>query len=213
MPKVSTRDRILKASLELFNAQGERQVSTNHIAAHLKISPGNLYYHFPNKAAIVLSLFAEYEHKVQKALVRPERSLVLEDKTRYLQALLTLMWEYRFLHRDIEPLLASDNALNTAYHLFAKASVNAAQELYQGFVEAKILNMNAEQVEAISLNAWIILSAWVGFLLTLNPQLEISEEPLKRGIYQVLMLEEGFVASEHIKDFTLMKARFYRPLT
>jgi len=67
-PRAKTRDRILDASLELFNAQGERGVSTNHIAAHLGISPGNLYYHFANKQAIVAELFRRYEARIDEFL-------------------------------------------------------------------------------------------------------------------------------------------------
>lgn len=64
-PRVKTRDRIVAESLELFNAQGERNVTTNHIAAHLGMSPGNLYYHFRNKQAIIAELFAQYEAQVR----------------------------------------------------------------------------------------------------------------------------------------------------
>ena len=51
---MGNRERIIEASLELFNERGTRSVTTNHIAAHLSISPGNLYYHFPNKEALVV---------------------------------------------------------------------------------------------------------------------------------------------------------------
>ena len=96
-PKNKTRDRIVEASLELFNAQGERSITTNHIAAHLGMSPGNLYYHFRNKQAIIAELFAQYEDRVDAFLRLPEgRALTVGDKTFYLQALLAAMWHYRF---------------------------------------------------------------------------------------------------------------------
>ncbi len=57
---MKTRDKIIQASIALFNEQGERNVTTNHIAAHLGISPGNLYYHFRNKEDIILSIYEEY---------------------------------------------------------------------------------------------------------------------------------------------------------
>jgi AcrR family transcriptional regulator len=52
----STKNRIADTALCLFNQVGTDGVSTNHIAAAMEISPGNLYYHYANKDEILLVL-------------------------------------------------------------------------------------------------------------------------------------------------------------
>ncbi|MED5611271.1 TetR/AcrR family transcriptional regulator [Pseudomonas sp. JH-2] len=214
-PRIKTRDRIVQESLALFNAQGERSVTTNHIAAHLGISPGNLYYHFRNKQAIIAELFAEYEARVDDFLRLPDgRALTIEDKTFYLEALLAAMWRYRFLHRDLEHLLESDAELAAAYRAFARRALVNAKAIYRGFVEAGILRMDEIQLEALTLNAWIILTSWVRFLCTTHQVIgDLSEELLRRGIYQVLALESGHIAEDSQAAVERIADRLYVPLT
>jgi AcrR family transcriptional regulator len=209
-----TRDRIIQESLALFNAQGERNVSTNHIAAHLGISPGNLYYHFRNKQMIIAELFALYESHVDSFLRRPEgRVLTVADKTLYLEALLAAMWHYRFLHRDLEHLLDSDPTLAERYRQFGKRCLQQAQGIYQGFVEAGILLMSPAQIEALTLNSWIIMTSWVRFLCTSRGNAsDLSEDMLRRGVYQVLSLEGGYIAEGARDTVETLKARLYVPL-
>lgn len=213
-PKPSTRERILQASLELFNAQGERSVTTNHIAAHLGISPGNLYYHFRNKQAIIAELFDRYEAAVDSFLQLPEgRSVTMADKTFYLESLLSAMWQYRFLHRDLEHLLTGDEVLAERYRNFAESHLRVARCIYQGFVEAGLLRMTESQVDAIALNAWIVVTSWVRFLSTAgNGSDRLSEVMLRRGIYQVLMLEDGFIAERARQEYDNLCCRLDVPL-
>ncbi|MGE4405940.1 TetR/AcrR family transcriptional regulator [Pseudomonas sp.] len=213
-PKNKTRERIVEASLELFNSQGERSVTTNHIAAHLGISPGNLYYHFRNKQAIVAELFAQYEDRVAAFLRLPEgRRLTLADKTSYLEALLAAMWHYRFLHRDLEHLLESDSALAGRYRAFAQRCLRAAEDIYRGFVAAGILAMDERQIEALALNSWIILTSWARFLCSVRDSPgDISEELMRRGVYQILALESGHVTEQARNAVQELLQRLYVPL-
>ena len=146
----------MQNSLELFNQQGERSISTNHIAAHMEISPGNLYYHFPNKQAIIAVLFSEYESLVDSFLRPPQsRAATVEDKRFYLKELLSAMWRYRFLHRDLEHLLDSDSDLAARYRRFSQRCLIQGTHIYEGFVAAGILKMDRVQIESLTLNAWI----------------------------------------------------------
>lgn len=212
--RVNTRERILAASLELFNQAGERAVTTNHIAAHLEISPGNLYYHFRNKQMIIALLFAEYEERLDQFLRLPQgRPLTISDKTFYLEGLLAAMWHYRFLHRDLEHLLEADEALAARYRAFAERCLVAAQAVYQGFVEVGILQMTAEQVETLALNAWIIMTSWIRYLCTTREVSgDLSQASLRRGLYQVLALEGGYLAESARVGVQALYERLYVPL-
>jgi AcrR family transcriptional regulator len=63
-----TAQRILEVTLDLFNRFGEPNVSTTAISAELGISPGNLYYHYPAKDALINTLFDQYEEALNGLL-------------------------------------------------------------------------------------------------------------------------------------------------
>jgi AcrR family transcriptional regulator len=213
-PRIKTRERIVQCSLELFNQLGERSVSTNHIAAHMEISPGNLYYHFPNKQAIIAELFSEYETLVNTFLRPPKgRQASVEDKRYYLLEILDGMWRYRFLHRDLEHLLDADPELAARYRRFSQHCLIQAMAIYGGFVEAGILQMNKVQIESLTLNTWIVLTSWVRFLCTTREDnSRLNQDAMRRGVYQVLMLESGYVTAAARDEVSSLCEEFYVPL-
>lgn len=195
---MKTKDRILLTSLKMFNEQGERNVSTNHIAAALNISPGNLYYHFRNKNEIVYQLFLRYQDEVQGFMIVPEdRSVTYQDKVNYLEAILNSMWDYRFLHRDLQHLLQDDERLRNAYREFSSRTVADGRSIFQSMADAGVLIATDEQIDALIVNVWVLVVSWSSFLQSISIQnndgATMRKALLKRAIYQIIALEEPFL--------------------
>ena len=122
--KTNTYTRIIDASLALFNEEGERNISTNHIAAHLGISPGNLYYHFRNKDEIIVQLFKRYSEALLAYLNEAVLPSDVEDSINYMAGIYDVMWEYRFLFSDVNTLLARSAELLGEHNTFTQAKVS-----------------------------------------------------------------------------------------
>ena len=212
---MKTRDKILLSSLELFNDKGERNITTNHIAAHLAISPGNLYYHFRNKSDIIYEIFQEYEKLVDYYLDIPEdRPITLEDMTFYLESVFDGLWSYRFFHRDLEYLLDSDPRLRQDYREFTNRCLAAINRIFAKLADAGIIQPQPEDLRsAMSLNVWLVITNWMAFLKTPNAAGEpasLSLTELKQGIYQVLTLEVPYLTPEYRERVLALREK-YRP--
>jgi len=209
---MKTRDRILAAALELFNQQGERKVTTNHIAAHLEMSPGNLYYHFKNKHEIIYELFLEYEATVDNRLNVPtDRDLVIADKLNYLQKIFQGLWEYRFIHRDMEHILLGDERLHARYRKFFRRCQLKTETIFERLRDVGIIEISQSQLEGLALNIWIVVTSWFSFLqcnLLSDTEEGITLDMLKGGIYQIFQLERPYLTDAYRHQMEAMQEAF-----
>jgi AcrR family transcriptional regulator len=166
---MSTRDRILNQALTLFNDMGVESTSTNHIAAALEMSPGNLYYHFRNKEAIIRELFGRLYDRWDHAFTLPEHpSPSLDDLQRLVHANFEIMWEFRFVYRELATLLRKDAELQAGYLQVRARGYTGFQELVTHFAAAGVLRpIDTETCHALADFCWLISEFWL-------PNLEIS---------------------------------------
>ena len=182
-----TRQRILDASLVMFNAQGEPNVTTNHIADELEISPGNLYYHFRNKDDIIEQLFAGYEARMDAALSAPEGRLPgLEDVWLQLHLVFECIWDYRFLYRDLVDILSRNRRLRLRFARILKRAADNATSGMRGLVQAGVMRASAAEVEATATNILVLATFWLNYASVRGDRDE--HEAIRRGIVQVMML-------------------------
>ncbi|WP_309678024.1 TetR/AcrR family transcriptional regulator, partial [Polaromonas sp.] len=127
-----TAERILEVTLDLFNRFGEPNVSTTLISAELSISPGNLYYHYPAKDELINSLFDRYERSLNELLNASDGVRDVEDAWFYMHTLFELIWQYRFLYRDLNDLLSKNRRLETHFQSVLKNKTRSVRVLLDG---------------------------------------------------------------------------------
>ena len=195
-----TKDRILQISLQLFNERGERSVTTNHIAAELGISPGNLYYHFRNKQEIIKELAQQYQAETLDMLALPvDRPLNANDKISYFQVLSNQLWAYRFIHRDVYHLVENNEDFRKIYPRFAGQVMQQGQKIYRAFVDAGLMKMTDSEIEALIINLWIVLTNWTNFLYMsghISDNNRLEEKWVWQALRQMVFLEGPYLMGE-----------------
>lgn len=207
-----TKQRILDTALSLFNRFGERNVTTNRIAEALGISPGNLYYHYRNKAAIVAALFERYQQRLLEWLPAPSGPLTWRDKMRYFEGILESMWQGRFLHRDLAHFLHQDPELRQRYKAFVRVSLARGLMIYQGLRESGLIAASDEELRGLLINTWLLAAAWPGFTHGLDPEAAgdetLDRALLRQGIYQIICLEAPYLRGEALDHLDAMKREY-----
>jgi AcrR family transcriptional regulator len=201
-----TRQRILDCALAMFNAQGEPNVTTNHIADELEISPGNLYYHFRNKDDIIEQLFGRYEERIGVAMTVPEGRLPdLEDIWMQLHLVFECIWDYRFLYRDLVDILSRNRRLRMRFARILKRATDNASTVVRGLAQAGIVRASAAEMDALATNILVLATFWLNFGAARGDQDEAKS--IRQGIVQVMMLISPFLRdAERVHLNTLSQA-------
>lgn len=204
-----TAERILEVTLELFNRFGEPNVSTTLISAELGISPGNLYYHYPAKDELINSLFERYERALGELLGASEGVRDVEDAWFFLHSLFELIWQYRFLYRDLNDLLSKNRLLETRFQAVLKNKTRAVRHVLDGMSRHGAVNIDSRDVEPTATSMVVVLTYWLSFEYVRDPrhalEPENAQQALLRGAWHVLNLLTPYLEAaqrQHLQKIT-----------
>ena len=185
---MKTKDKILEFALKLFNEQGTKMVSTNHIAEAGGMSPGNLYYHYKNKGEIIRVIFSKMVTEFDNAdCFFEKKSLCIEQMGNHVQKILEIQWKYRFIQSEMMTLVDYDFWLKEQM-----IEVNRKrQEKFKNFICQMIeldqmIAIPDETILFLVRNSWIISIFWQPYL-NLNGE-KVTKEKLNEGMQQIFFL-------------------------
>ncbi len=210
-----TAERILDVTLDLFNRFGEPNVSTTLISAELKISPGNLYYHYPAKDELINTLFDRYEHGLNELLHAADGVRNVEDAWLFFHMLFELIWQYRFLYRDLNDLLSKNRRIETHFQRVLKNKSRAVQDVLAGLARGNAMSIHPSEAEPVAAAMVVVLTYWLSYEYVRDPRHALEGEragaALMRGAFHVLSLLMPYLESAQKQHLLGLVGRYAHP--
>jgi AcrR family transcriptional regulator len=203
---VKTREKIISAALELFNEQGERTITTNHIAAHIQISPGNLYYYFRNKQEIIREIFKLYATELLERFSPPNRdNESLSLLRHYLDSIFTLMWKYRFFYANLPEILQKDQQLHEDYIRVQEKLRHNLVQIIGVFTEMSLLKIPDDEMQSFVTTLHMVTASWLNYRSAMSLRTEITEEVILQGMLQMIAMVKPRATPQGLEQLTLLE--------
>ncbi|MFT4928720.1 MAG: AcrR family transcriptional regulator [Phenylobacterium sp.] len=204
-----TRDKIIQASIELFNEHGERQITTNHIAAHLGISPGNLYYHFRNKNDIIHNIFDEYKQQLDDCFKPIEADLdTIELLRQSLDNIFELMWRFNFFYSNLPDILARDQELQKAYQLVQSPLLARMISTVKLLKDKGQMNIDEDDISDFIHSLKLTVTFWISYVKTLNPNSKVEKPMVYKGVLNVLLMFKPYLNDTDKKGIKALQQHY-----
>ncbi len=180
---INTRRRILETAIRLFNEKGTKAVTTNHIAAAMGISPGNLYYHFRSREDIIraiLDVMDECGFAAVKHVERETAPISLEGLERKFRVIQEINWKFRFFKRELLALIMNDPALKKRFKKSHDAILFMIKDSIHRAMEAGLLKkMDEAEIDLLAHELWLVILFWLNYLEISG--MKVTKKTIARG--------------------------------
>ena len=210
-----TAERILEVSLELFNRFGEPNVSTTLISAEMNISPGNLYYHYRAKDELINSHYDRYERALTKLLEAAPGVRNVEDAWLFFHMLFELIWQYRFLYRDLNDLLSKNRRLETHFQFVLKHKLRAVQSVLEGLGRGSGIRIEPRDAGAMATAMVVVLTYWLSYEYVCDPRRALEPDnanaAMVRGAFHLLSMLTPYLDGEQRAHLQGLVSAYEKP--
>ncbi len=193
----------------MFNELGEPTVATTSIAIEMGISPGNLYYHYHSKEAIVAALFADFRREIEATLAAPEERLPnAEDCWLFLHLVFEAIWKHRFIYRDINDLVARYRVVEVQFRRILDHMIRVVAQILAGLVKGGQMRAQPAEIATLSENIVLTASYWMSFEFVRNPRAVQDGRTLARGAFHVIALAAPYLEPRERELFDQLAKRY-----
>lgn len=159
----TTKEKIIKSAIGLFNKNGLVNVRLQHIADDAGISVGNLAYHFYSKKAIVISIDKQLENEIRPILNTDRDFPYLIDFDNHLSSYYFLLSRYAFYFLDVLEMERAYPRIHERRKKYIQQMILQVTNWLVLNVKKGILKKEVQvnQYEQTALTIWMIVTFWM----------------------------------------------------
>ena len=201
---MNTKEKILDTALNLFNKSGTRVVTTNHIAADMGISPGNLYYYYKNKEEIIRAIYERMINFMNDNWAFDRNAMPSAEMERMLIQVFKLQFEYKFFHSEIISLLRNDPKLTQCYNEIRNQRLAEMGDFMRWMIVGEILRDDIEEeiFSRLVEHSWFIGNFW-HIQFEFGGELSYKKE-INKAILLTIDIYKPYLTQAGISEFDLI---------
>jgi len=194
----STKDKLLKGSLELFNRKGFVGVTTSLLASSAKVREGTLWYHFKSKKSLVESHIELFTANFDLELEIVNK-IDLEVLIKQLFSQYYFNWDFRYLFRDnLINYFSSDQSLADKLNSLNQIRFNKIKEEALLGRDIGIFNFKDNELEDLSEIIFLVADNWFSLSSRKYPDKDESFL-IQRGMGLLIRVLEPHLSQESKK--------------
>jgi Bacterial transcriptional repressor len=116
----------------------------------------------------------------------------VEDAWFFMHTLFELIWQYRFLYRDLNDLLSKNRRLETHFQFVLKNKTRSINAMLSSMGRSGALRIDGREMEATATSMVVVLTYWLSFEYVRDPRNALepasAQAALLRGAHHVLNL-------------------------
>lgn len=204
---MKTKEKILQYSLQLFNDEGEQNVTPVDIANVLDISPGNLYYHFKGKDPIIHQLFLDFEEEFLMVLNAPiDKPLELSDNWVYFYILFEEIADFRFFYRNLQSILERYPDLESRFRKLVRQKVKTMTSILSNLNESGFITISQVELDQMAERFALQLTYWPTYQALLDGKAS-TPVSIHKGVFGLISQLTPYVV-EGADEFLILLTEF-----
>ncbi len=173
---MATKEKIINASIRLFNEYGFANVRLQHIADSTGISVGNLAYHFKNKEAIITRAYETIGCELQAVLSQFRSEPNLLDLENQLASFYHFIVKFPFYFIDIIEIKRSHSHLHLARQQFIMRMIMQIRKRFEYNIDRGVIKPEPFEghYDHVAHAIWMVITFWISQSIIKGDKSDVS---------------------------------------